>query len=377
MSAARSRFSGFGSSRRKGKAAGAVIACAVMLLAGCGSGGSSAEAGAPVIRGDAPVAAATLTVSNTTMTGTVGTPITLTSAGGSATDKVSFTTTTTGCTAIDASLSATTAGPCIVTATQVTQTSPAVTFTFTASAVANAATSSVKTLVFNSNGGDGRMADQGEVAPTALRLNSFTLSGFAFDGWATTPTGPKAYADGAVYPFPANAILYARWAGVVTFDPNGGSGSIAPQSAATATTLTPNANAITRSGYRFDGWATTPTGSKAFSDGQSFPFPTSATLYSLWSCLPLSGNRTVTITKSSRSGQDSARVTFTASSSESPWNTFTARSIGYGESGSTSTVGTITVRGLQRHTGYSFTVTGTNDAGCSYTSFPVHVDKFD
>ena len=57
MSARSSRFSGFGSSRRRGRAAGAVIACAV-LLAGCGgSAGSSAESGAPVIRGDAPVAA--------------------------------------------------------------------------------------------------------------------------------------------------------------------------------------------------------------------------------------------------------------------------------------------------------------------------------
>ena len=53
MSARSSRFSGFGSSRRRAKAAGAVIACGVMILAGCGgSGGSSADAGATVIRGD-------------------------------------------------------------------------------------------------------------------------------------------------------------------------------------------------------------------------------------------------------------------------------------------------------------------------------------
>ncbi len=57
MSARRSRFSGFGSSRRRGKAAGAVMACAVMLLAGCGgSSGSAADASAgaatPIVRGD-------------------------------------------------------------------------------------------------------------------------------------------------------------------------------------------------------------------------------------------------------------------------------------------------------------------------------------
>ena len=53
MSARTGRFGAFGSSSGRGKAAGAVIACAVMLLAGCGgSGGSTADAGAPVIRGD-------------------------------------------------------------------------------------------------------------------------------------------------------------------------------------------------------------------------------------------------------------------------------------------------------------------------------------
>ena len=51
MSAARSRFSGFSSRSRRAKAAGAVIACTVLLLAGCG-GSDAADAGAPVIRGD-------------------------------------------------------------------------------------------------------------------------------------------------------------------------------------------------------------------------------------------------------------------------------------------------------------------------------------
>ena len=52
MSARNSRFGAFGSRSGRGKAAGAVIACAVMFLAGCGgSGETTADAGAPVIRG--------------------------------------------------------------------------------------------------------------------------------------------------------------------------------------------------------------------------------------------------------------------------------------------------------------------------------------
>ena len=53
MSARTGRFGVFGPGSGKANAAGAEVACAVMLLAGCGgSGGSTADAGAPVIRGD-------------------------------------------------------------------------------------------------------------------------------------------------------------------------------------------------------------------------------------------------------------------------------------------------------------------------------------
>ncbi len=147
MSARSSRFSGFRSRRRRGKAAGAVIACAALLLAGCGgSGGSAADAGAPVIRGDASGAAgaadATLSVSNTTLTGTVLKPITLTYVGGSSTGTVAFASSA-NCTVTGTSLApiATATAPvtCTVTATQGTKTSAAVTFTF--AAVAAAATS--------------------------------------------------------------------------------------------------------------------------------------------------------------------------------------------------------------------------------------------
>lgn len=57
MSARNRRFGSFASGTTKGKAAGAIAACTVMLLAGCGGSGgsaasaSSADASAPVIRG--------------------------------------------------------------------------------------------------------------------------------------------------------------------------------------------------------------------------------------------------------------------------------------------------------------------------------------
>ena len=50
---------------------------------------------------------------------------------------------------------------------------------------------------------------------------------------------------------------------------------------------------------------------------------------------------------------------------------FTAHSTADGETATvsqSSNGGKITVSGLRKHQGYRFTVTGTNAAGCSYTS---------
>jgi hypothetical protein len=61
---------------------------------------------------------ATLVISNSPLTGTVGTPITLTTTGGSGTGNVSFTTTGNGCSVSGTSLTATAATTCIVTASK-------------------------------------------------------------------------------------------------------------------------------------------------------------------------------------------------------------------------------------------------------------------
>ena len=382
MSARSSRFSGFGSRRRRGRAAGAAIVCSVMLLAGCGgSGGSSADAGAPVIRGDAPVAVA-LSVSNSPPSGTVDKSITLTTAGGSSTGAVTFAVMGNGCTITDASLTASTTGTCNVTATQGTETSAVVAFTIGAkvmtvtvsgrkaaatggrqpsadapvfagdgysvsasdhgsgislvatdegcwfdnnssgwSAILHRSTAGTcyvtayqqgsqvsdptpfifavyvspcqqlgetVSVTFSGNGGSGSMATQSEVGPGVvfrLSANRFILSGYTFGGWATTSTGSREYADKEWYNPCHQDKLFATWVAVpskVTFNANGGSGSLASQSASTATALTLNADAIKRSGYGFDGWATTQTGSMAYADGASYPFTASETLYARW-----------------------------------------------------------------------------------------------
>ena len=150
MSAHRSRFSGFGSSRRSAKAAGAVIACGAILLAGCG--GSAADADAPLIRGDAEANAAvaqtalTVNTPSTGTAGTAGTAIVLGTSGGSGDGAVNYTVTGTDCSVTDTrNLNATPVAICIVTAKKAASTgyleamSAPKTFTFSAATVAQAA----------------------------------------------------------------------------------------------------------------------------------------------------------------------------------------------------------------------------------------------
>ena len=67
-------------------------------------------------------------------------------------------------------------------------------------------------VTFTANGGTGSMTPEVNSAPTALTLNTFTYAGYTFLGWNTAADGSgTSYADGANYPFTANATLYAQW----------------------------------------------------------------------------------------------------------------------------------------------------------------------
>lgn len=68
----------------------------------------------------------------------------------------------------------------------------------------------------------------------------------------------------------------------VTFQANGGVGSMSPQTSSVPAALT--ANTFTRTLYVFTGWNTSPAGSgTAYGDGDTYPFDASVTLYAQWS----------------------------------------------------------------------------------------------
>jgi uncharacterized repeat protein (TIGR02543 family) len=141
-----------------------------------------------------------------------------------------------------------------------------------------------QTVTFNANGGTGSMSAQSSIGAAALTTNSFTRTGYTFAGWNTVAGGTgTAYANGASYPFSASETLYAQWSPVhtATFDANGGTGSMSPQTASSATALT--SNTFTRTGFTFAGWNTVAGGTgTAYANGATYPFSASATLYAQW-----------------------------------------------------------------------------------------------
>ena len=68
----------------------------------------------------------------------------------------------------------------------------------------------------------------------------------------------------------------------ITFEANGGEGAMAPQGVVMGESTVLNANAFTRQGYTFAGWATTDKGNVVYRDGDSAILSGDVTLYAQW-----------------------------------------------------------------------------------------------
>lgn len=143
------------------------------------------------------------------------------------------------------------------------------------------------TVTFDANGGTGTMQPQVSSTAQNLTTNVFTKTGLTFDGWSSFAGGSQAFADGASYPFSHSSsyrsgqTLYARWLATVTFDANGGTGTMLPQTDTGYKQL--SANAFTRSGYTFQGWNTDSQAAWAsYPGGSYYTFDASTTLYAVW-----------------------------------------------------------------------------------------------
>ena len=125
-----------------------------------------------------------------------------------------------------------------------------------------------------------------------ISSNTPTLTGYRFDGWATTAAGAVAYAKGAtINNVTANVNLYAKWTAMytVSYNGNGSTSGSAPASSTVAagSSYTVAANTFTKTGAVFQGWNTAANGSgTAYAPGASFTVNANTTLYAQWATNP-------------------------------------------------------------------------------------------
>lgn len=132
---------------------------------------------------------------------------------------------------------------------------------------------------------------------TTLEANTFTRTGYKFIGWAKTSSATeKDYLDKASFKTSEDVTLYAVWKDAlhyyITFDKNGGEGTMATQAVtkssddATSVTATLNANTFTKSGYVFFGWHTSSSlstyDSPAYFDEAEISLSSDKSLYAIW-----------------------------------------------------------------------------------------------
>jgi len=152
------------------------------------------------------------------------------------------------------------------------------------------------TIIYNANGGSGAnynqvfTYDQGQ----NLTANKFARTGYEFSGWAASSNGSTVYTDKQnvknITAKDTDKInLYAVWSPnkyTVSYNANGGSGTMPDQSFIYGQTYNLPANKFTLTGYSFAGWATSANGAAAYKNKQSVSNLTAKsaiTLYAVWS----------------------------------------------------------------------------------------------
>lgn len=110
-----------------------------------------------------------------------------------------------------------------------------------------------------------------------------TKTGYTFGGWYTD----SDFSGEAATTATAGTTYYALWVNEITFDANGGSGTMGNQQIAeNATTAALTANGFARTGWTFSGWNTKANGTgTAYANGaEATGIANGTTLYAQWVC---------------------------------------------------------------------------------------------
>ncbi|MBP5410683.1 MAG: InlB B-repeat-containing protein, partial [Lachnospiraceae bacterium] len=150
------------------------------------------------------------------------------------------------------------------------------------------------TVTFDGNGGTVAAADSTKAVTynsTYGDLPTPTWSGHTFDGWYTEKSGGTKVTKDTKVTVSTAHTLYAHWTALsqytISYDANGGSGAPAAQTKTHGQALTLSSTKPTRTGYTFNGWATTKGSSTvAYNPGASYTGNADLTLYAVWTALP-------------------------------------------------------------------------------------------
>ena len=163
------------------------------------------------------------------------------------------------------------------------------------------------TVIFDKNNASatGTMSNQKFDYGTAQNLtqNTFSLTGYTFSGWNTKENGSgtdysdKQSVNNLTTTNNATITLYAQWeinTYKVTFNANGGTGSMSTQTFTHGQEQALKANTFTRAHYTFNGWK--DGNDNTYTDKQSITLTADLTLYAQWTA------KTYTITLDANGG---------------------------------------------------------------------------
>ena len=138
-------------------------------------------------------------------------------------------------------------------------------------------------------GGNGTPNWDGHTGDTpTIGQNGWTIDGYTFAGWATSPDGSGArYAPGARWTANGTLTLYAQWTpgqASLTYDGNGATGGKTdPQTGKTDEKINVRDNGFTRDGYTFVTWNTqADCKGNAVKPNSEWTLQGSSTLYACW-----------------------------------------------------------------------------------------------
>lgn len=152
------------------------------------------------------------------------------------------------------------------------------------------------TLAYNANGGSGAPSNQTGSNTGTSPYYTFTVAsapniskaGHTFLGWSTSSSATSAtYVGGNSITVTSSGTttLYAVWkvnTYTVSYNANGGTGAPPAQTKTYNVSLTLSSTVPTRTGYLFQGWATSSTGAVAYQPSGSYTANAAVTLYAIW-----------------------------------------------------------------------------------------------